>query len=210
MGLIEKGLDVVFGDGRNVIRDTAEVFRENADKAAAREASLSEATLTQYGAEFVRPSSSWFDRVMDGVNRLPRPLLALGTLGLFGAAMVDPLWFAERMQGIALVPEPLWWLMGAVVSFYFGARHQAKGQEFQASVVRVLANAPTVVNNIAALRRLAATSPGAADTGRDAGLTQSLVTPSAHAPNDPLANPALNDWRRTRPTVRPTSGADLR
>jgi len=34
------------------------------------------------------------------------------------------------MQGIALVPEPLWWLMGAIVSFYFGARRQAKRQEF--------------------------------------------------------------------------------
>ncbi len=194
MGLIDKGLDVVFGDGGNVIRDTAEVFRENADKAGAREASLAEATLAQYGAEFIRPTSSWFDRVMDGVNRLPRPMLALGTLGLFGAAMVDPLWFAERMQGIALVPEPLWWLMGAVVSFYFGARHQAKGQEFQASVVRVLATAPAVINNISALRRLAATSPGAADTGRDARLTQALGKPGQ--------NPALDEWRRTRPVAR--------
>ena len=24
--------------------------------------------------------------------------------------------------GLALVPEPLWWLLGAIVSFYFGAR----------------------------------------------------------------------------------------
>lgn len=63
---------------------------------------------------------------MDGLNRLPRPALALGTLGLFVSAMVAPLWFAERMQGIALVPEPLWWLLGVIVSFYFGARHQVK------------------------------------------------------------------------------------
>lgn len=26
------------------------------------------------------------------------------------------------MDGLALVPEPLWWLMGAIVSFYFGSR----------------------------------------------------------------------------------------
>lgn len=199
MGLIEKGLDVVFGDGRNVIRDTAEVFRENADKAAAREVALAEATLAQHGAEFIRPVSSAFDRVMDGVNRLPRPMLALGTLGLFVSAMVDPLWFAERMQGIALVPEPLWWLMGAVVSFYFGARHQAKGQEFQASVVRVLTQAPAVMDNIAALRQLRATSPGVADTGRDAGLTQQVARPVTQAGQ----NPALDDWRRTRPQARP-------
>jgi hypothetical protein len=26
------------------------------------------------------------------------------------------------MQGLGFVPEPLWWLLGAIVSFYFGAR----------------------------------------------------------------------------------------
>ena len=46
--------------------------------------------------------------------------MAIGTIGLFVSAMIDPIWFASRMQGIALVPEPLWWLLGAIVSFYFG------------------------------------------------------------------------------------------
>jgi hypothetical protein len=202
MGLIEKGLDIVFGDGRNMIRDTAEVFRENAEQGAVREAARAEAALAQFGAEFIRPTVSWFDRIMDGVNRLPRPMLALGTLGLFVAAMVDPLWFAERMQGIALVPEPLWWLMGAVVSFYFGARHQAKGQEFQASVVRVLTQAPAVIDNIAALRQLGATSPGVADTGRDAGLAASVARPAE--------NPALEAWRQTRAQTRPQTRPNAR
>lgn len=199
MGLIEKGLDVVFGDGGSAIRDTAEVFRENAEKASMRDAARADATLAQYGAEFARPTSSGFDRLMDGVNRLPRPLLALGTLGLFVTAMVDPLWFAARMQGIALVPEPLWWLMGVVVSFYFGARHQAKGQEFQASVVRVLAQAPAVMGNIAALNQMRAarraTTPGVADTGPDAGLVARVLRP--------VPNPALEDWRRGHPALPP-------
>jgi hypothetical protein len=26
------------------------------------------------------------------------------------------------MVGLAEVPEPLWWLLGAIVGFYFGAR----------------------------------------------------------------------------------------
>jgi hypothetical protein len=30
--------------------------------------------------------------------------------------------FAARMVGLAEVPEPLWWLLGAIVGFYFGAR----------------------------------------------------------------------------------------
>ena len=82
-----------------------------------------------------------FDRFVDGLNRLPRPMMALGVIGLFAAAMGDPDWFAARMAGIALVPEPLWWLLGAIVSFYFGARHQAKGQEFRRSVAETVSRA---------------------------------------------------------------------
>ena len=66
--------------------------------------------------------SGAFDRFINGLNRLPRPMLALGTLGLFVYAMIDPVPFAERMVGLNYVPEPLWWLLTAIVGFYFGAR----------------------------------------------------------------------------------------
>ncbi len=46
----------------------------------------------------------------------------MGTLGLFVYAMVEPFGFSVRMEGLQTVPEPLWWLLGAIVSFYFGAR----------------------------------------------------------------------------------------
>lgn len=144
MGLIERIFTLVFGGG-NVLRETAEVFVENAEARAVRDAGLAEASLAQIAAEFAVPRRGWFDRAMDGINRLPRPALALGTLGLFVAAMVDPVWFAARMEGIALVPQPLWWLLGAIVSFYFGARHQMKGQEFQRSLMTTLALSQSLV-----------------------------------------------------------------
>jgi len=49
------------------------------------------------------------------------------------------------MAGLATVPEPLWWLLGAIVSFYFGARHQAKGQEFQRAIADTLSRFPVSV-----------------------------------------------------------------
>ncbi len=194
MGLIERVASLLFGGG-NVIRETAEVFRENAEAGAEREAALSQAALHQFAAEFLAGRKGRFDRLMDGVNRLPRPALALGTLGLFAAAMIDPLWFASRMQGIALVPEPLWWLLGAIVSFYFGARHQAKGQEFQRSIAAALANAPEVTRNIAAFRALGdgARPPitlGRADTGPDAPTALDAIAPGENA--------ALDEWTRLR------------
>ncbi|MEL6701355.1 MAG: holin family protein [Pseudomonadota bacterium] len=146
MGLIERLLDVLFGTRGNVVKETVEVFRENAEAGAARDADAKAAALAQFATEFAQPRQSIFDTLMDALNRIPRPAMALGTIGLFIAAMVDPAWFASRMQGIALVPEPLWWLLGAVVSFYFGARHQTKGQEFQRSLAETLARAPAVVD----------------------------------------------------------------
>ncbi|WP_288941771.1 holin family protein [uncultured Roseovarius sp.] len=188
MGMIERIVTLFFGDGRNVVAQTAEVFRENAEAGAARESEQRAAAVDQFGAEFGQPPRGRFDRVMDGLNRVPRPALALGTLGLFVAAMVDPVWFAARMQGIALVPEPLWWLLGAIVSFYFGARHQLKGQEFQRSVARTLAQTPAVVENLSRLESLRADSPGVADPGADARTVLEAVRPAN--------NPALAEWRR--------------
>lgn len=172
MGLIASLFGIIFGGGRNVVRDTVEVFRPNAEAGAERDEARYAASLAQFAAEFAQPRRGVFDRFIDGLNRLPRPFLALGTLGLFVSAMVEPIWFSQRMQGIALVPEPLWWLMGAIVSFYFGARHQSKSQEFQNGLAATLARAPQVAANIRDLSTLL-----------DAPVAQNDV------------NRALSDWR---------------
>ncbi len=154
MGLIEAILGLLFGNGRNVVRETAEVFRENAEKASERGARYQAAALSQFASEFALPRRGLFDRFMDALNRLPRPAMALGTLGLFVSAMINPVWFSSRMQGIALVPEPLWWLLGAIVSFYFGARHQTKAQVFQRSIAETMARTGKVAQNIRVLNAL--------------------------------------------------------
>ncbi len=170
MGMISALFGMLFGSGQNVVKDTVEVFQENAEAAAVREAVYRGDALHQFAAEFAVARKGMFDRFMDGLNRVPRPLMALGTIGLFVAAMLDPIWFASRMQGIALVPEPLWWLLGAIVSFYFGARYQVKSQDFQSSIAQTMARAGQVVGNLSALQAL------------ESGAEQSN-------------NPALNDWR---------------
>ncbi|NIZ15003.1 holin family protein [Phaeobacter sp. HF9A] len=162
-----------FGDRRNLVRETVEVFRENSEQAAVRAHDLQGAALAQFAAEFSQTQKGGFDRFMDGVNRLPRPLLALGTLALMGSALFDPIWFSARMQGIALVPEPLWWLLGIIVSFYFGARSQAKTQAFHEGIARSLARVPQVIENIEQLEATATPKP-AQDT-----------------------NPALADWQNS-------------
>ncbi|MCO6382509.1 MAG: holin family protein [Vannielia sp.] len=189
MGLMNAVMTAIFGGGRNAIAETVEVFRENAEAGAARAAAYQGAALEQFGREFLVERRGWFDRVVDGVNRLPRPALALGTLFLMVSALVDPIWFAARMQGVALVPEPLWWLMGAIVSFYFGARHQVKGQAFQRSIAATVALAPQVQANMAALAALQAGAGAGAGEGAEVeGLPEGVGDD----------NPALADWREGR------------
>lgn len=110
-------------------RGVAEVFHPNATEGQKLAHAAQQAALDQLGDEFALPRKGLFDRFVDGLNRLPRPMLALGTLGLFIYAMVEPVGFARRMEGLAFVPDPLWWLLGAIVGFYFGARelHYVRG-----------------------------------------------------------------------------------
>lgn len=67
-------------------------------------------------------SAGRYNRMVDAMNRLPRPLLALGSLVLVAYAMLDPAGFSQRMVALAGMPDALWWLIGAVITFTFGAR----------------------------------------------------------------------------------------
>lgn len=117
MGLIRD----ILGIG-TAAREVAEVFTVNKTRNAEFEHLEHAATLEQFGKEFAHARTGWFDGFVDGLNRLPRPVLALGTVGLFVFAMADPETFSGRMSGLDTVPQELWWLLGAIVSFYFGAR----------------------------------------------------------------------------------------
>ncbi|ARE42231.1 Methionine synthase I, cobalamin-binding domain [Rhodovulum sp. P5] len=183
MGIVQSVAGALVGNGANVVKEAAEVFRVNADEADQRSFELQRAVLEEFAHEFANPKRSFFDTLIDGMNRLPRPLMALGTVFLAVSAMVDPVWFAARMQGVALVPEPLWWLLGAIISFYFGARYQAKGQEFQRSIAESMALAPVVVRNLDMLRALSD------DRNATAKSSDAPIKTSG------ASNPALAEWR---------------
>ncbi len=126
--MIRSLFGLIFGGAREAralgrgVTSVAEVFRPNATRAMELGHDAYKAAHASHLAEFQYGRAGWFDSFVNGLNRLPRPLLALGTLGLFVYAMTEPVGFAQRMQALGHVPEPLWWLLGAVVAFYFGAR----------------------------------------------------------------------------------------
>lgn len=177
MGMIDRflGLGPGLTAAGQVVTGMAEVFTPNRTRQMELEEEAHARALAQFGEEFRTPATGWFDRFVNALNRLPRPVLTLSTLALMGYAMVDPVGFAARMHGLAQVPEPLWWLMGAVVSFYFGAReaHYARGRAMARAMVDSAAAQPVVLTEV----------------GHE----------PATAPTDSFAdNAALRDWAATR------------
>lgn len=153
------------------------------------------AVLGQLAKEFEQPPTSWFDSLINGLNRLPRPALAIGTLGLFVYAMADPVGFAERMVGLELVPDPLWWLLGAVVSFYFGARELHYLRKNQPEMrVQDVARITEMRDRIRTLEPDPVEPLTSAPTA--APETGDALEPIRFDPTDPNSNPALEEWRR--------------
>ncbi len=81
MGVVTEVFGSVFGGGRNVVTETAEVFRVNVEAQAQRDSEASHAALAQFAAEFGGARQGWFDQFVDGLNRLPRPVMAFGVIG---------------------------------------------------------------------------------------------------------------------------------
>lgn len=156
----------------DAVTDVVEVFRPNATRQMELGHEAYRSALDQHGAEFAYGRLGVFDRLMNGLNRLPRPFLALGTLGLFVYAMLDPVAFSARMQGLAFVPDPLWWLLGAIVSFYFGARE-----------MHYLRRGPKLRHEVSAPYSTPAASQPFQRIER---------------PGKPSTNPALEAWRARR------------
>ena len=141
-------LNLLFGNVDKVagaVTNVAGAFRPNAEANSIRSHERHSNAMAQYAAEFGNAKGR-FAQFVDGLNRLPRPLMAFGTVGLFAYAMIDPIGFSERMAALDLVPQELWWLLGAIVSFYFGARELSKFRETK--------SAGHVVKNIQEIQRL--------------------------------------------------------
>ena len=104
----------------NDVIKTAFGSREARDQDAADE---NAATMQEYAAEFTpRAQRTWFDSLVDGINRLQRPTYTFSTLGLFWLAYKNPAEFGQIMISIALIPEQFWIIIGMIVGFLFSSR----------------------------------------------------------------------------------------
>jgi hypothetical protein len=81
------------------------------------------AVLAQFAAEFAgRPPKTWWDSFVDGLNRLPRPVITFSIIGTFVWAFYDPAGFIGYMAAMEVVPDELWLMWLTIVAFWFGGR----------------------------------------------------------------------------------------
>lgn len=181
MGLIQQILATLFGGNRNAVAEVAEVFRVNAEAASARGHDLDAAALNQFAAEFSsRANRTWWDSLVDGLNRLPRPAFTLGVFLLLVWTVRDPAFMAEVFTAWAIIPTPVWALITVVVTFFFGGRAQVKDLDFQRDMAGLVARSRAVLTQREELQAL--------DAPEEAG-------PAFHPDLPRSTNPALQEWR---------------
>ena len=130
-GMVAGGwLGKIFGASIGGVGDAAvkvaSVFTTNKEAdaqrqavAADRDANMVLGAQQQFAREFHRPTNL-FDSIINGVNRLPRAVMAMSTIAMLWLAFLDPLAFVAGANGLTLIPIELWAIVGAVFTFYFG------------------------------------------------------------------------------------------
>ena len=179
------------GDARqvgDVVEQVGGVFRPNAEATASRAHEYNSAALTQYAAEFhARSNRTWFDSLVDGLNRLARPIITVSVLGIIPAVMLWPEEAAVAFAALALLPTGYWALVSIIIGFYYGGRMQIKAQDFERSVTEAVARAPAVIENMKRLRDHLSPDE-AADDDPELAVEIAAELPTSN-------NRAVADWR---------------
>ena len=179
-------------------KELIEVFKPNAETEAQRghaeRLALSAqdlASLEQFAAGFQpRTNRTWWDSFIDGLNRVPRPLITLGVLAFFVLAPLDPLRFAQIARAYELMPDGFWALLSIIVAFYFGGRMQLKRQD-----MAIKGGALEVAREVMALQQ----------AKREHDRMQRAEPAYADAPAEPAghSNRVIEAWKRQRALAAP-------
>jgi hypothetical protein len=183
------GIGKIAGEGvAATVKGVASVFAENREARGQRGHEADMAALTQFAAEFsARENRTWWDSFADGLNRIVRPLFALAA---FFSMIAIPIWPERALyvaEALAAMPNGYWFLVGTIITFYFGGRMQVKSQDF-----KIRAGAVEAAKNIAAARRELAVSASVQEETVDEDAYKALLADDAAA----LPNWAIAEWNR--------------
>lgn len=107
------------------------------------------AILQQYAAEFIdKKNRTWWDSLIDGMNRAVRPVITFGILFFFIIAPISPERFVLIAEAYQYMPNGYWALLSVIIGFYFGGRMQLKSQDME-----VRKDAMQAAKNLVAMRK---------------------------------------------------------
>lgn len=181
-------------------KEVAEVFTENKEHKGQRshEENMADigrdlASLQQFSDEFYqRQNRTKWDSFIDGLNRLPRPLMAISILAFFVLAPLAPERFLLIAKAYELMPEGYWTLLTVVIGFYFGGRMQLKSQDMRVKKETVKA-AKELVEMRKTFREL--------DVDDDPPEAKIANDIEASGNSKPLQNKVVVQWLASRQTA---------
>ena len=107
------------------------------------------AGLEQFGKEFEYAKDGWFDSLMNGINRIPRPFGFFAVIGYMIWVGIDPeaaLLFATNMSAL-----PVWFqiMISGVIGFFYSMRPIEKhfSRRFRKADKKALDNARANLND---------------------------------------------------------------
>ena len=110
-----------FSPAVNSVNGLAQTFFGNKAEREIAAASEDSQTEQEFSSEFQGRfiKGTWFDSLMDGINRLPRPVIVFSVFYLFLDAYRNPANFIVVMDAMALIPQALWTLLYKLLVFIF-------------------------------------------------------------------------------------------
>lgn len=181
---------------------------ESKDKAEANVAAQQTGVSDQLGKEFGH-KQNWFDSLIDGLNRLPRPMIVLWVLWILSMSYTDTHKFAEVMAAMSLTPEWLAIIFAQIILLFFGGRmlENFKGfnsipmKQFQETLGVIKEIRESKVKHETAIADLnARINPPSAPTLADAKpfLSDDNFKKEMADESKPLSNAAILEWNRRR------------
>lgn len=163
---------------------------QNKDQVEDNSHKESVARLDQFAAEFSdKTNRTWWDSFVDGLNRLPRPLMAFGVMAIFIWASIDPVAFTAAAQAWALIPENMWLILSAIVVFFFGDR-TLKG--FQKPNMPTVDQVKQVLKTQEEINKLSLPEP------TPEPVTEERYQREMADESKPLSNEVILEWNRRR------------
>ncbi len=159
--------------------------------------------MDQMSAEFqFRGDRTWFDSLIDGINRLPRPVLAGGVIYLFVWCVRDPLEFTIAMQALGVMPEWLAIVIGQVILLYMGGRMLDNWKIGKAASADQVRQVLALQQEVRSIKQSGAGGGADAVPMPDAAFEAEMLNTAR-----PMSNAAIIEWNRRRAAGwRPKSG----